>query len=54
MEICGRSLQCFDEHLCLYSVKRSGIGGLSISSLYNAALGVGDFGASKTLEHVIF
>ena len=54
MEIRGRSLQCFDEPRCCYSVNTAGLAGLTISSLYNAALSVGHFGASNTLELVIF
>ena len=54
VEIRGRSLQCFDEPPCCYSVNTAGLAGLTISSLYNAALSVGHFGASNTLELVMF
>ena len=54
VEICGRSLQCFDEPPCCYSVNTAGLAGLTISSLYNIALSVGHFGASNTLELVMF
>ena len=54
VEIRGRSLQCFDEPPCCYFVNTAGLAGLTMSSLYNAALSVGHFGASNTLELVMF